>query len=84
MTTGRPYVTYHSWHDGTKLTEIITWGLFILTLFNFNTSITYIIKYGKKFLVYSQIYTVDVCEWISNFISYVIGYVITNPCWDLT
>ena len=26
--------------------------------------------------------TVDVWEWISNFISYIIVGVITNPCWD--
>ena len=84
MTTEKAYVTFHCWHYVSKLTKIITWGLFILTWLNFNTEITYIIMYGRTFRVYSQIYTVDVCESIGNFIPYVIEYVITYPCWDLT
>ena len=68
MTTERAYVTFHCWHYVSKLTKIITWGLFILTWFNIITEITYIMMYGRKFIVYSQIYSVDVCEWISHFI----------------
>ena len=65
-------------------------GLLLLTLFQSNPAC---ISSHTHYTVYDEITysfpnfngcTVDVWEWMSNFVSHFTGCVITDPCWDLS